>query len=101
MLIYGSWLTSTYSPAYSSYSGLSFMDLFGQVVRREVKEKGERKLRKISLMVSLFGELLAGHSSIIQDLLHKIHTSHWNEEENGIGEQEKFKNACYHNQITF
>lgn len=87
MLIHGSWLTSTYSPACSSYSGLSFMGLFGQVVRWDVKENGERKFRKISLLVSLFGELSAGHSLISQDALHKIHTSHWNEEENGIGEQ--------------
>lgn len=100
MLIHGSWLTSTYSPAYSSHRGLSFMDLFGQVVRREVKEKGERKFRKISLLVSLFGGLSAGHSSISQDALHQIHTSHWNEEEDGIGAQGKFKSVLDHNQIT-
>lgn len=52
-----SWFVSTYSPANSSHSGLSFIDLFGRVVRRVGKEKGKRKFRKIRLLVPPFGKL--------------------------------------------
>lgn len=76
------------------------MDLFGRVVRREGKEEGQKKFRKINLMVSPSRKLSVGYSPIIQDVLHKIHTSHWDGEEKGIGERGKYKDAFCHHQIT-
>lgn len=100
MQIHTSWFTSSYSPEYSSYSELPLMDLFGRAARRTEKEKGDRKFRDISLMVSPFGELSAGHNPTIQDVPPRSHTPQWDEEEKEIGEQEKAKNAFCCNQMT-